>query len=65
MVNVAIIGASLAGCVVSKQLAQRATVKIFDKKNKVASCGEWCIKGRIEAAVLSAKKFTDQLLQEL
>ena len=37
----------------------------LDKKNKVASCGDWCIKGRIEAAFLSAKKLSDQLLKEL
>ena len=37
----------------------------LDKNNKVASCGDWCIKGRIEAAFLSAKKLSDQLLKEL
>ena len=31
MVNVAIIGAGLAGCVVAKQLSERATVKILEK----------------------------------
>ena len=31
MVNVAIIGAGLAGCVISKQLSERAAVKILEK----------------------------------
>ena len=35
----------------------------LDKSNQVASCGDWCIRGRIEAAFLSAKKLAAELLK--
>ncbi len=37
----------------------------LDRSNQVASCGDWCIKGRIEAAFLSAKRLAVELLKEL
>ena len=35
----------------------------LDKSNQVASCGDWCIRGRVEAAFLSAKKLAVELLK--
>ena len=37
----------------------------LDRGNQVASCGDWCIRGRIEAAFLSAKKLAVELLKDL
>ena len=36
----------------------------LDRSNQVASCGDWCIRGRIEAAFLSAKKLAVELLKD-
>ena len=36
----------------------------LDRSNQVASCGDWCIRGRIEAAFLSAKKLAVDLLKD-
>ena len=36
----------------------------LDRSNQVACCGDWCIRGRIEAAFLSAKKLAVELLKD-
>ena len=36
----------------------------LDRSSQLASCGDWCIRGRIEAAFLSAKKLAVELLRE-
>ena len=36
----------------------------LDRSNQVASCGDWCIRGRIEYAFLSAKKLAVELLKD-
>ena len=36
----------------------------LDRSNQIASCGDWCIRGRIEAAFLSAKKLAVELLKD-
>jgi predicted NAD/FAD-dependent oxidoreductase len=36
---------------VGKQSGQKS---LFDEKNKLAACGDWLIKGNVEAAFLSA-----------
>lgn len=36
----------------------------LDRSNQVAACGDWCIRGRIEAAFLSAKKLAVELLKD-
>ena len=34
----------------------------LDLENKIAACGDWCIKGRVEAAFLSSMHLTDSLM---
>ena len=33
----------------------------IDKKNKIAACGDWCIKGRIESAFLSGFDLANEM----
>lgn len=45
-------------------IAKQAGEKFyFDKESKIAACGDWCIKGRIEAAFLSATLLANQIQQ--
>ena len=37
----------------------------LDETNKLAVCGDWCIKGRIESAYISANKVYKQLLHHI
>jgi hypothetical protein len=37
----------------------------LDVKNKLGACGDWCIKGRVEAAFQSGKRIAKELLPYL
>ncbi|HAA92903.1 MAG: amine oxidoreductase [Rhodospirillaceae bacterium] len=38
---------------------------LIDQENQLAACGDWCIKGRVEAAFVSASKLGQLLLDRL
>jgi len=45
-----------------KQAGERS---LIDNKNQIAACGDWCIRGRIESAFLSAEDVSSKILESL